>query len=152
MLKCTMACAAEIVLEAKDSNNLTLVQVLEAIQAQTFPLVLPKLSAVFYLAKDLTDADTASLKLRASVGPVSIIEQGVDVGFAGRPTTRLVASFVGFPVPQLGTLLFELLNADAVLGAWPIEVQTVPRLTVGNMTVDAPATPATGGPESSHSA
>jgi hypothetical protein len=133
MVKCTMACVAETAIESKDTGTMSLVQIIEAVQASTFPLVMPRLTAVFFLERESADSETLSLRFRASTPSLTIVEQGVDVAFSGKPRARLTINFLGFPIPEIGKIRFEVLTAEGTaLGGWSIEVQAASTVAVGN--------------------
>jgi hypothetical protein len=132
-MKCTMACVAESAIESKDTGTLSLIQIIEALQASTFPLVMPRLTAVFFLEREAGDSENVSLRFRASTASFPIIEQSVDVAFLGKPRARLTVNFLGFPIPEIGQLRFEVLTPEGTaLGGWSVEVQAASTVTVGN--------------------
>jgi len=133
MVKCTMACVAESAIESKDTGALSLVQIIEAVQGSSFPLVMPRLTAVFFLERETGDSESVSLRFRASTPSIAIVEQGVDVAFSGKPRARLTVNFLGFPIPEIGQIRFEVLTGEGtVLGGWSVDVQAATAVTVGN--------------------
>lgn len=136
MITCYFGCVAEKAIVNQNTSVLSVIEIVEEIGAPFFPLVLPRVNAVFSFQREQTDPDSASLQLKASTADVTIVEQTFNVAFSGKEKGRVTFEFQGFPVPQSGLLVFVVSDGERTLAKWTILVkQTVQVGTAGGQEI-----------------
>lgn len=109
------------------SNSLSLINILEEIQALGFPTLVPHLSVVTILQKEPTDSETRyPFSLRIQLNNKELFTQEVIADFMDKPKTRLILDMMGFPINTQGTLSVELLHEGNIVMSSSIEV-TLPQ-------------------------
>ena len=126
-----VVCARRIILDSL-TNQLSVIDIFEGLKSQGFPIVVPSLSALFYLRRDESDPDTQTFTLRCTVGEIEILATQVEVRFEVGITARSIINFEGFLIPSPGILRLELFQGQSSLGSFelPIEKLEAPSPTV----------------------
>ncbi len=115
MIKSILGIAANrIIIDAK-TNQVSIIDVFEGIGAQSFPVVIPRLSFMFHLQRDDSDDESKELVLKYYVDENAAMNFPVNVDFQNKLTTRAVIEFEGFMIPSAGVLSVLLLDGDSEL-------------------------------------
>lgn len=109
------------------TNNISLINLIEEIQAVGFPVMVPRLCFVVNIEKEAADgADHGLFNICVRVNTKQLITQPVTANFMGRPKARLIVDISGLPITEIGTLVVELVRDGAVVLSSSIEV-TLPK-------------------------
>ena len=104
------------------SNRLSLFNIVEEINAASFPGIIPSMSFVFLLARKKSEPDIINVTLLAELNGKSIFELPYKVSFQGKLRARTIANLQGVPVFGPGKLAFLVKRKGATLCEWPITV------------------------------
>lgn len=128
MLKTFLAIAANRVILDGMSNQISIIDVFEGLKSQSFPIILQKITFLFYLRRDVGDEETKSLSLKCSVDETETLTIPVSIDFRQGNTTRAIINFSGFVVPKAGMLRVVLLDGNNVVGTLelPVEQLVIP--------------------------
>lgn len=122
MLRTFLAVAAGRVIIDGMSNQVSIIDVFEGLKAQSFPIILPSLTVLFYIRRDEGDATAKDLSLKCSVDDAETLKVPVSIDFQQGNTTRAIIGFDGFVIPKAGTLKVALLDGDNVIGILELPV------------------------------
>ena len=115
MLKSILAVAANrIIIDAK-TQQISIIDVFEGISAHSFPIIIPKLSFLFLLEKDIKDGDKKELIFLYFIDEKKPFTFPTHVYFRGKKTTRAIIEFEGFMIPNHGKLTVKLQDGETVL-------------------------------------
>jgi hypothetical protein len=123
MLKTFLAVAASRVILDGMSNQISIIDVFEGLESQSFPIILPSITLLFYLRRDGGDEATKGLSLRCSVDETETLKVPVSIDFQQGNTTRAIIAFDGFVIPKAGTLKVALLDGEDVVGTLELPVE-----------------------------
>lgn len=123
MLRTFLAVAAGRVILDGMSNQISIIDVFEGLKSQSFPVILPSFSLLFYIRKDGGDEATKSLSLRCSVDETETLRVPVSIDFQQGNTTRAIVGFDGFVIPKAGMLKVALFDGEDVVGTLELPVE-----------------------------
>lgn len=123
MLKTFLAVAASRVILDSTSNQISIIDVFEGLKSQSFPIILQKITLLFYLRRDMNDEGTKSLSLKCSVDETETLKIPVNIDFKQGSTTRAVITVNGFVIPKAGTLKAVLFDGEDVVGTLELPVE-----------------------------
>lgn len=106
--------ASRIIIDAK-TNQVSIIDVFEGIGAQSFPVILPRLSFMFRLQRENAESAASELTLKYFVNEKPAMNFPVNVNFQDRLTTRAIIEFEGFMIPSHGVLNVVLLDDEKEL-------------------------------------
>jgi hypothetical protein len=124
-MKSLIAVAARRVIVDTADNHVSVIDVIEAFRAQTFPIIVPNLTVLFYIKKELSEPSNLNLSLKCRVNNAEIFSSPVAVDFQQGNLTRVIVAFKGFVIPSDGMLWIELRNGDNEIGAVQVPVETL---------------------------
>ena len=132
MLKTFFSVAAGRVILDGMSNQISIIDVFEGLKSQSFPIILPSITLLFYIRRDGSDESAKNLFLRCSVDETETLKAPVSIDFQQVNTARAIIGFEGFVIPKAGTLKAELLDGDKVVGTLelPVEQLDIPSTQV----------------------
>ena len=118
-----MTCAQSSAVDSQ-TGRLSLFHLLEQVQAHAFPTAM-SLTLVGMFAKDASEADEQSVRLKVELDDAVIFDSPVNFSFKGKQRSRVLTAMNGLGIPSAGKLSFSFLSADGVpLGsAWEIFVE-----------------------------
>lgn len=123
MLKTFLSVAAGRVIIDSMSNKISIIDVFEGLKSQSFPLILPSISLLFYIRRDGSDESAKNLFLRCSVDETETLRVPFRIDFQQGNTTRAIIGFDGFVIPKAGTLKVELLDGENVVATLELPVE-----------------------------
>jgi hypothetical protein len=130
LITCYLASAVENAIVNESSKNVSLIDIIEQMQAPIFPLVVPRLWTAFFVKRETGDPSSHPVQFRASMGSIVIVDQSFDVVFLeGTSNSHCLFQLQGFPVPQAGDLNFELFDGERRLGGWTVKVTQVAQVS-----------------------
>lgn len=122
MLGIKLFACCDIATRDAETNAISIVNVIEEIQASEFPGGLLRLSVIGMLTREETDPEDYELVGLIAMGDVEVGRFAVAVRFGGKLNSRLIAKLHGVPLPNPGTLKVSLKHDDAVMASWSILV------------------------------
>lgn len=123
MLDVYFAIAAGRVIVDTRTNQISIIDVYEKLESNTFPVYLPKLALLFYLSRDKGDPATRDLTMICTVDETEIFQVDVHVDFKDSDTNRIVLDVEGVNIPKTGTLKAYILDGDRPLGVLDLQVE-----------------------------
>jgi len=105
MITTRYALAAVRVLHDSESNRMSAIDLMEELRATSFPILIPRMSLVWNLRRDTTDADQFEAVVALSIGDRVLHEFSINVDFQGGPFTRATLTIGGFAIAEPGTLV-----------------------------------------------
>lgn len=130
MLNVYFAVAANRVIVDSVSNQVSIIDLFEHLKSATFPVLVPKLTFLFYISREKTDPATHPLMLVCELGDQTIFEVSVNLDFKHEDTTRLVLGVDGLTLPQAGLLKAKLMNQQVELGSLDLAIEQITPLSV----------------------
>ena len=107
-MKCTLFLVCEAAFIDSRTNNLSLINVLDEINAQGLPVVIPKLFTVAVIEREKKEKASPEFILRISQGKKKLVDQRIKVDFQGKKRVRQLIEFNGFMLHKPGDLCFRM--------------------------------------------
>jgi hypothetical protein len=123
-----LVCAEGIVID-KRSNNVSAFEILEQLNPNSLPTVLPKLVVLSAFEKDEEDPDKIPVNIRITLGELEIINQEIPHNFQGKKRCRNVLTIGGVVISQPGILEISASIDNKTVMSYTIEV-TIPEKAV----------------------
>jgi hypothetical protein len=123
MLDVYFAIAAGRVLVDTRTNQISIIDVYEKLESNTFPVFLPKLALLFYLSRERGDPAQRDLTMICTVEDAEIFKVNVHVDFKESDTNRIVLDVEGVTIPRTGTLKAFILDGERPLGVLDLQVE-----------------------------
>ena len=125
-MKCRLFLVSESAVIDQNSNNLSVFNMLEQLNAQGFPVIVPRLTVVIALDREEGDEETASLAFWIKQNKSKILEQQIEVDFQGKPRVRQLVNLIGFVITEPGSLVFRLNRDKRKFAEYRIDVVVLP--------------------------
>jgi hypothetical protein len=125
MLNVYFAVAANRVLVDSVSNQVSIIDLYEQLRAPSFPVLVPKLTFLFYVSREKIDPSTHEVRLVCDIGDKTIVEAAVQLDFKSEDTTRIVIGLDNCTLPQAGVLKAKLMDKAVELGSLELTVEQV---------------------------
>jgi hypothetical protein len=122
MYKITLAASADRIILDKLTNQVSIIDVCEGFKFQSFPVVIPSLSAIFYLQREEDDPDSTELTLRCEVGDTETLSTALRADFEQGLATKTIVNFEGFLFPKPGVLRIIALSDGKELASVDLPV------------------------------
>lgn len=121
--------ADRVVIDAQ-SNQVFILGVLEEAQSASFPLLIPRISAVWALDRDANDPETPAGQMTISLGGVVLHTIDVNIDFQGKLRQRSLVTIGGLVLPNPGELEFVFSLAGQALARYSMPLQQSGQPTV----------------------
>ena len=118
---------AEYVLTDRDSNNASVINILEEIAPTVLPIIIPRVAVLCIIERQEEDPEEAEILLRLTLHDQIIFEQQIPIDFLGRQRFRQTVLLGGLPITQPGILDVVVFLDDRVLQTYQVPVRTPPR-------------------------
>lgn len=116
-------CSEGIVLD-RNTNNISVFNILEDIGSVGFPLLMQKFYFFSSVMKEGNDKkEEYELNLEVSVNDTIILTSKININFNRKLKTRAIVQFGGLAIPKAGTMCFKLLYGKRILGEYSIFVR-----------------------------
>jgi hypothetical protein len=116
-------CAEGVVIDT-DSNLVSAFNLLEEIVPAGFPFLLPRLSVLSSVERDMNDpAIPAGCSIRFQLDDEVIFQVASEVNFADRPRSRYRLVLAGLVIPRPGKLRVAALIGDEVIHSCDVTVR-----------------------------
>lgn len=125
MLNVYFAVAANRVIVDSITNQVSIIDLFEQLQAPSFPVFVPRITLLYYLSREKEDPFTKDLKVVGKLSDVEIFKVDVKVDFKGEDSTRIVLGVDGVTFAQPGVFQAFLMDQDATLGVLDLVVEQV---------------------------
>jgi hypothetical protein len=86
--------ACEAAIQDRDSNAVSIINVLEEISAAGFPIIVAKFTVVLTLQHEANDPDVAVITFHADLNQQRLFENPVQIAFQGRPRARAIINLL----------------------------------------------------------
>ncbi|MEY4363706.1 MAG: hypothetical protein RLZZ24_1058 [Pseudomonadota bacterium] len=114
--------ANRIIVDAKTSQ-ISIIDLYEKLQTSGFPVVIPKLSLLFYVSRQKMDEPVCSPTLICQCGDEEpILTTVINVDFKDLDVTRVVVALDNFSIPKPGLLSATLKLGEREWGHLDLEV------------------------------
>lgn len=123
MLNVYFAIAANRVVVDSITNQVSIIDLFEQLKASSFPVLVPRLTLLYYVSRDKDDPVTQDLKVVCKLSDLEIFEVDVKVDFKGEDSTRIVLGIDGLTLTQPGMFQAFLMNQDESLGVLDLAVE-----------------------------
>lgn len=123
MLNVYFAVAANRVIVDSVTNQVSIIDLFENLKSTTFPVLVPKLTFLFYVSREKQDVQTHDLNLVCELEDQSIFEVSVRLDFKNEDTTRLVLGVDGLTLTKAGNLKAKLMNKNIELGTLDLAIE-----------------------------
>jgi len=117
--------AARRVIRDTGENDITIVGLLEDMQMQGFPVVLPRVAVAWCVTKEPDEPGEVQGTIRTLIDAEVVNENPFTVNFQDQLTNRIILNLAGVVIPRAGTVRLSLtlnlpgnpLTADFAFGA-----------------------------------
>jgi hypothetical protein len=125
MMNVYFAIAANRVIVDSITNQVSIIDLFEQLKAPSFPVLVPRLTLLYYMSRDKGDPETKDLTVVCKLGSAEIFQVGVNVDFKGEDSTRIVLGVDGLTLTQPGVLQAFLMDQTESLGVLDLAVEQV---------------------------
>ena len=125
MVSCKLAMCAESVVTDSQTNTVSVLNIIEEMKAQGFPVVFQKLVYFFFLTRDKKNAELQKGSLVLRMDGEELNSFPVKVDFQGKLKTRVILTIAGYVIPKPGTLSAVLKLRGKEYGRWDVLVKQI---------------------------
>ena len=122
MLNVYFAIAANRVIVDSITNQVSIIDLFEHLKSSAFPVLVPKLTLLFYVSRDEGDPDTKDLSVVCKLNEAEIFRVDVKVDFKGEDSTRVLLGVDGLTLKEQGLLQAFLMDQEQSLGVLDLAV------------------------------
>jgi hypothetical protein len=123
MLNVYFAIAANRVIVDSITNQVSIIDLFEQLKSSAFPVLVPRLTLLYYVSREKDDADTKDLSVVCKLNETEIFKVAVKVDFKGEDSTRVVLGVDGLTLTEQGLLQAFLMDQDKSLGVLDLAVE-----------------------------
>ena len=123
MLNVYFAIAANRVIVDSITNQVSIIDLFEQLKASAFPVLVPRLTLLYYVSREKEDPDTKDLSVVCKLNETEIFKVAVKVDFKGEDSTRVVLGVDGLTLREQGLLQAFLMDQDKSLGVLDLAVE-----------------------------
>jgi hypothetical protein len=123
MLNVYFAIAANRVIVDSITNQVSIIDLFEQLKAPSFPVLVPRLTLLYYVSRDKDDPATKDLMVVCKLSDTEILKVDVKVDFKGEDSTRIVLGVDGLTLTQPGIFQASLMDQDVSLGVLDLSVE-----------------------------
>ena len=120
-------CCESAAIDAR-TNNVSVFNIMEELNAVNFPILVQRFSAVLMLSRTEDEPQNMDLHLRITLGDQELYNGPLSVSFHQHLSTRAVADLFGLMIPAPGDLRVDIRQADRTLAHWTTRVNRVGQL------------------------
>lgn len=110
-------CAERVIRDA-ETNSISAIGVLEEINAEAFPVIVPQVGLLFVLIRDQADPNEIETQVSVRIGENVLFNAPFQVRFQGARRTRAIIVLQGLVIPNPGRVAFRLRWNEHTLGEW----------------------------------
>ena len=127
MLNVYFAIAANRVIVDSVTNQVSIIDLFENLKSSAFPVLVPKLTLLFYVSREDGDPETKDLAVVCKLNDAEIFKVEVKVDFKGEDSTRVVLGVDGLTLTEKGVLQASLMDLDKSLGELDLAIDHHPK-------------------------
>ena len=123
MIRCRLAVCGEVAVLDKGTSNASVVNILQHMQVEGFPIVFPRLGCVFLLERDEGDPNIPDTSVRITIDDDEIHTFPVPFDFQDKPRSTNIVRILGTVFPRPGIAAVRLLHEGEEIGRWEFSIQ-----------------------------
>jgi hypothetical protein len=123
MLNVYFAIAANRVIVDSITNQVSIIDLFEQLKAPSFPVLVPRLTLLYYVSRDKDDPATTDLMVVCKLSDTEIFKVDVKIDFKGEDSTRIVLGVDGLTLTQPGMFQASLMDQNVSLGVLDLSVE-----------------------------
>jgi hypothetical protein len=123
MLNVYFAIAANRVIVDSITNQVSIIDLFEQLKAPSFPVLVPRLTLLYYVSRDQGDPTTKDLMVVCKLSDTEIFKVAVKVDFKDEESTRIVLGIDGLTLNEPGMFQAYLMDQDVSLGVLDLAVE-----------------------------
>lgn len=123
MIRSTFSIAANRIIVDAGTNSVSIIDVFEGMNAQSFPVIVPSITFMFYLRRDEQDPLGKELSIQCLLDSEEVLRVPATVNFEKGKSNRFIIGFDGFVIPKPGTLKVSLLDENGSVGSLELLVE-----------------------------
>src|ERR1044072_5430169 len=104
MPKVLLFLCAETVIRDAETNTISIIHVVEEVQSETLPILLPRLVILAVYERGEGDPESLQTQYKITLGSTTMLDQVFPASFGDRLRTRHILQAGGLPVVQPGIL------------------------------------------------
>lgn len=112
MINSKFIIVGENIIKDAESNNISVINILEDISAESFPILIQKMAILIYFEKESHDDDKPTLVLKVSNNNKILVEHTIKADFRGKNKNRNIIKFGGILFPEPGDAKFEIIDTN----------------------------------------
>ena len=105
---------ADRAIRDSETGNLSIINILEDITAEAFPILIPRLTVVAFINKETNDDSTQILHLKICNNENIISNNQIKVDFREKNKSKVIIQLGTLPINELGKVHFILENINRV--------------------------------------
>ncbi|MCI0488618.1 MAG: hypothetical protein L0229_18680 [Blastocatellia bacterium] len=149
MIKSKVVICAEKVIRDAETNSVSIINLIEGINAQAFPVLIPGVSVFGLFEKDKDDPTRFKSKLDIVHNKSIIFSTTSTLDFEDKQRTRFIVSISGLIISDPGSLEFIFYRDKGRVGSYQFNVNLVGEPQVA--TIQSDSTPKSISPKSTRS-
>jgi hypothetical protein len=123
MLNVYFAIAANRVIVDSITNQVSIIDLFEQLKAPSFPVLVPRLTLLYYVSRDQGDPTTKDLMVVCKLSDTEIFKVAVKVDFKDEESTRIVLGIDGLTLNEPGMFQAYLMDQDVSLGVLDLALE-----------------------------
>jgi hypothetical protein len=130
MIRTLSSMCADLTIVDRQTNNLSIINVIDQITALSYPVGLNRIALVFVMQRDQADPGRANVEFLVRHNDVELSRFTLLMDFEAGLVTRVLPTIQGFVIPSAGVLRFSLHLNGAELNTVSVNaIQGPPQLT-----------------------
>jgi len=122
MIRSTLMAVSESIVKDSDSNSISILNIIEDVVLESFPIVMPKFATTVFFQKDGTDPDIFNLTLFVRNNNTLLIQHPMRLDFKGKTRNRAIVRFGGILLNEMGTLRFSVEDGTSEICTYTISL------------------------------
>ena|SRR5438034_1006827 len=122
MLMSRLMLCAEAVIRDAERNAISIFNLIEDIEAEALPLLIPRFVVFNMLERDDADPETFSCLLRIALDDEKLFEQDIELSFQDKKRNRSIFTLQGLALFRPGVLRVSLSIEDQELDSFALTV------------------------------
>jgi hypothetical protein len=122
MISSKLFLVAERVIRDSESGSISIINILDDIAAESYPILIHKVVAISYLQKTDTDSGKQTLQFQLFNNSTQIGDHQIKVDFRGKNHTKAIIELGGIPLSEPGKASFVLKFEETELNSYSINL------------------------------
>ncbi len=108
MIRNVVSLVAEVVIREAETNNISVINIIDNITAQGFPLFMSRLAFLTIWEKETADPNAYRTIFSIALNEQNLHTQEINIDFQGHLRHRQIVTMQGLVIPQPGPVIFRL--------------------------------------------